>query len=174
LRQRGLLVYNDTQHNSISSILKAYNAQYCTKGIPSLGNIPSHSIDYCFSNAVLEHIPRNEFDKMATEFFRVLKPNGVCIHRVDLKDHLGGKLNNLRFSESTWEGMLFRKSGFYTNRIRFSEMATIFRNAGFDCHLPRVVRWEKVPTPRSMMAVQFRELCDDELLVSSFDIVLRK
>ncbi len=111
---------------------------------------------------------------MADEFFRILKSDGVCVHRVDLKDHLGGGLNNLRFSEATWEGALFRKSGFYTNRIRFVEMVEIFEQAGFICTLPQVLRWEQLPTPHKKLNPSFRQLTDDDLLVSGFDIVLKK
>ena len=75
---------------------------------------------------------------MVDELFRILKPNGVCSHRVDLRDCLDGGLNNLRFSEARWEDALFRKSGFYTNRIRFREMVEIFEQAGFKCTLLRV------------------------------------
>jgi hypothetical protein len=103
-----------------------------------------------------------------------LNRNGICVHRVDLKDHLGGTLNNLRFSHAIWEGKLFRSSGFYTNRIRFGEMLDVFKCAGFECHLPRVVRWETLPTPRANLNASFRQLPDEDLLVSGFDVVLRR
>ena len=112
---------------------------------------------------------------MVDELFRILKPNGVCVHRVDLKDCIGdGGLNNLRFSEARWENALFRKTGFYTNRIRFYEMVEIFEQAGFKCTLLRVVRWEQLPTPREKLDSSFRQLSNDDLLVSDFDILLKK
>jgi hypothetical protein len=133
-----LLFKNDP--DTITGILDTCNCQYLTDGTRSLEQLTSSSIDYCFSNAVLEHISKCDFTKMANEFFRILKSDGVCLDRVDLKDHLGGGLNNLRFSEATWEGALFRKSGFYTNRIRFVEMVEIFEQAGLICTLPQVLR----------------------------------
>ena len=86
---------------------------------------------------------------------------------------MGGGLNNLRFSEATWEGSLFRNSGFYTNRIRFSQMARIFERAGFECSLPRVIRWNRVPIAHAKLDPLFNQLPDDDLLVSGFDIVLK-
>lgn len=136
LRQKGFTLAFTSEPNTIADILQECHCQYLTDGIRSLEQLPTGSIDYCFSNAVLEHIPKQDFTKMAYELFRILKPNGVCVHRVDLKDHLGGSLNNLRFSESVWEGKIFSNSGFYTNRIRFNEIIAIFSNAGFFYTLP--------------------------------------
>ena len=173
LQQQGIAVPCATNPQNTGEVLKICCGDYMTNGVSSLEQLPADSVDYCFSNAVLEHVPKNHFDMLASELCRVMKPGGVSVHRVDLKDHLGGGLNNLRFSEETWEGRLFRNSGFYTNRIRFGEMLGIFKRAGFDCSLPRIVRWERLPTPKRKMASQFRGLSNDDLLVSGFDIVLR-
>ncbi len=174
LRQKGFTLPFKKDPNTITDILKECNCQYLTDGIRSLEQLPSESVDYCFSNAVLEHIPKHDFPIMAHELFRIVKPGGVCVHRVDLKDHLGGGLNNLRFSESIWEGALFSRSGFYTNRIRFKEMLTIFTEAGFTYTLPRVLRWESLPIARTEVNGAFSQLIDDDLLVSGFDVVLTK
>jgi len=37
----------------------------------------------------------------------------------------------MRFSTQAWESPLMAQSGFYTNRLRFSEMLNIFKEAGF-------------------------------------------
>lgn len=174
LRQTGLALRFEPDPQTLPELLQRCNAEYLTHGIPSLGRLPSNSVDFCFSNAVLEHIPKGEFISLATELLRVLNHNGVCVHRVDLRDHLGGGLNNLRFSDATWEGKLFRRSGFYTNRIRFGEMLALFERVGFECHSSRVIRWEQLPTPRVKLNAPFRQLPDEDLLVSCFDIVLRR
>lgn len=129
---------------------------------------------FCFPNAVLGHIPKDDFHKLAGELHRVIKLDGVCVHRVDLKGHIGGALNNLRFSDDVWESLLFRKSGFYTNCIRFSEMLHIFDHAGFDCDVTRKVTWDELPTTQSVLVPQFSKLSKDELLIIGFDLVLRR
>ena len=174
LRQKGFTLPFKNDLSTVTDILNECNCQYLTDGLRSLKQIPSISVSYCFSNAVLEHIPKYDFAEITQELFRILKPDGVCVHRVDLKDHLGGGLNNLRFPESVWEGLLFSRSGFYTNRIRFDEMLTIFEQAGFACTLPRILRWQHLPLPRSKLDAAFSHLSDDDLLVSSFDVVLKK
>jgi SAM-dependent methyltransferase len=174
LRQQGLSAVLAGQPQTVIDLLKECSTVYLTGGVHVLAQVPSNSVDYCFSNAVLEHIPKGDFALLAAELSRLMKPDGVSVHRVDLKDHLGGSLNNLRFTGATWEGDLFRKSGFYTNRIRYDEMVALFDRVGFDCHFPRVVRWDALPTPRAKLDKIFRNLPDDDLLVSGFDVVLRR
>lgn len=159
--------------NQIDDVLKACNCRYMTNGVESLAEIPNRSIDFCMSNAVLEHIPKNDFGRLANELQRIMKPGGICVHRVDLKDHLGGGLNNLRFSEWLWESSLFIRSGFYTNRIRFAEMISIFEGADFDCTIVRKVSWDALPISRDALSKTFRTLPEKDLMVSGFDVVLR-
>ena len=104
---------------------------------------------------------------------RVMKPGGISSHRVDLRDHLGGALNNLRFSRPVWESSLMRSSGFYTNRIRFSTMLGEFRRSGFDVDVLNVERWGELPTPRARIVEPFRSMNDEELRVRGFDVLLK-
>ncbi len=174
LRQRGFSLPFKREPGTLIELLKECNGEYLTEGVQSLAQIPSSSVDFCFSQTVLQHIPKSDFNKLAKELYRILKSDGVCHHRVDLKDMLGGALNNLRISETMWESALFRKSGFYTNRIRFSEMVGVFEQAGFSCEVTRLLRWEKLPIPHAKLEPSFRQLSDDDLLVSDFDILLKK
>jgi hypothetical protein len=158
---------------NFNEVLSSCNAFYLTNGIESLAQIPDHSVDFCFSNSVLAQIPKRNFNQFMLEIRRVLKLDGVSIHWVDLKDHMGGALNNLRFSEAIWEGSFFSRSGFYTNRIRYSEMLDIFDEVGFNCEVPRKVTWDKLPIARSSLAERFQNLSDDDLMISGFHVVLR-
>lgn len=172
LRKQGFALTNIQNPKTFSEVLAQCNAAYLTSGVSSLSQIDGQSIDFCFSNAVLEHVPKKEMDLLARELKRVLKPGGISVHRVDLQDHLSGQLNNLRFSEEVWESRLFRKAGFYTNRIRYAEMVALFEQAGFACNVPRIVNWDQIPTPKARMDKLFRSLPDGDLLVKGFDLVL--
>lgn len=130
-------------------------------------------MDWIFSQAVLEHVHRHEFMETIQECRRILKPDGVCSHQVDLRDHLGGSLNNLRISEKLWESEFFTKSGFYTNRIQYSKMLDLFRQAGFQVQVTDVSRWETLPILRNKLAREFITVPDEELCVSVFDVILR-
>src|SRR5579875_452587 len=173
LRESGLRVDGLEAFATRDELLAACGAAYLTRGVASLAEIPDASVDFIFSHAVLEHIPRHHFARLASEMRRILKPGRIASHAVDLKDHLGGYLNNLRFSERVWESDFMARSGFYTNRIRFSEMLGHFRNAGFDCEVVRTCRFTGLRPARTAMAKPFREMSDDDLLISDFEVVLR-
>ena len=161
-----------TSEMNFKDVLKITNSQYFTEGLKSLRSIPTNSVDFIFSQAVLEHLRKYEFFDIMKELRRILKPTGISSHQVDLRDHLGGALNNLTFSERVWESDFFVKSGFYTNRIRFLEMITLFQNADFDVNITHVEKWHSLPTSRKRMDSIFSKFTDEELLISSFDVVL--
>lgn len=174
LKQQGYSLPLTQAPDTLADLIKNCNGEYLLEGVQSLAQIPSGSVDFCFSQTVLQHVPKADFKQLVAELFRILKPKGSSYHRIDLKDMLDGQLNNLRFSEALWESKLFRNSGFYTNRIRFHEMVRMFEQASFKCKLPRIVRWPKLPTPREKMNPVFSQSSDDDLLVSGFDILLQK
>jgi hypothetical protein len=173
LLEMGLPVLEMADLTSLDELLAGCAAQYMTSGLSSLRTIPDQWVDFVWSQAVLEHIKRAEFLDTMRELRRVIRNDGVCSHRVDLKDHLGDALNHLRFSERLWESDFMASSGFYTNRIRYSEMLRLFQQSGFDVKVVNVDRWDGLPTPRARLAAGFRQLPEDELCVSGFDVVLR-
>lgn len=174
LRRDGMTAPDLGACRDIDDVLARCNAQYLTNGLDGLRTIEAASIDLIFSHAVLEHVRRRDFAATMRECHRILRSSGISSHRIDFRDHLDGRLNNLRFSERAWESELFVRSGFYTNRIQFGAMLEMFRDAGFSIEVLDVRRWERLPTPRNRMAAQFRALPDDELLVSGCDVRLRR
>ncbi len=159
--------------SDFAGVLKSCNAVYGTKGLCSLRKIPSESIDFIWSQAAFEHIRRHEFLDTMKELRRVLRSGGVSSHRIDLKDHLGGALNNMRFTTKLWESDWMVNSGFYTNRLRYSEMLELFRQAGFAVEVVYTSRWTDLPTKRTSMAKEFQSLSNEDLLVKEFDVLLR-
>ena len=159
--------------SDLDDVLVACNARYLTKGIQDFSVIETGSVDMLFSQAVLEHVRKHEFVKTMKECRRILSKNGVASHRIDLKDHLGGGLNNLRFSHKVWESDFFSKSGFYTNRIRYAEMLSLFKESGFRVEVLKVDRWDELPISPFSMDESFSVLSDDELVVKGFDVLLK-
>lgn len=158
---------------SVPELLTRCRADYLTAGTESLRSLPDASVDFIWSQAVLEHVRKNEMDELLVELRRVLKPDGAASHRVDLEDHFEHSLNNLRFSDRVWESDWMAKAGFYTNRLGYEEMLRRFEAAGFNVEVVQVDRWDTLPIPRSRMDPQFRGLALDDLLVSGFDVILR-
>jgi SAM-dependent methyltransferase len=173
LTKQGLIPLDLSGCRNIDELLARFGAKYMTAGLTSLTQIESESVDLIFSQAVLEHIRKNEFRETMQEYRRILRPNGICSHQVDLRDHMADALNNLRFSERVWESEFFATSGFYTNRIRYSQMLQLFSDVGFTVEVTDVQRWASLPTTRCKLALEFKYLPDDELNVSVFDVLLR-
>lgn len=163
---------SELQITSINEMLNYCNAEYYTDGLESLKKIADKSVDLVFSQAVLEHIPKNEFYETFIEIHRILKDDGICSHEIDLRDHLANGLNNLRFSEKFWESKFMSSSGFYTNRLRKSEMIEYFKKSGFNVTIMNETRWKKVPIDRSKLYGPFKSYSDDDLIISTFSVLL--
>lgn len=162
-----------TNNDGFDDMLSKCGAVYLTTGLAGLREIPSASVDFIWSQAVLEHVRLHEFQELNRELRRIVRTDGVCTHAIDLADHLQEGLNNLRFSHDTWESDFFAHAGFYTNRLRYQSMLRHFEEAGFAVDVVRVKRWPQLPTPRTALHPQFSQLSDDELLIREFDVVLR-
>jgi hypothetical protein len=173
LSEKGLPTLDIENFNSIEEVLTACGAQYGNSGLLSLQTIPDQSVDFIWSSAVLEHIRRADFLDTMRELRRIIRSSGVCSHQVDLTDHLGGALNNLRFPDNIWESDFMTCSGFYTNRIRYSEMLELFKKAAFCVEVTHLNRWNSLPTPRAKLFKNFQNLPDEELRISDFSIILK-
>lgn len=173
LRSRGLRAPDLTAAVDLDGVLALCSARYGTKGLASLRELPDASVDFVWSQAVLEHVRRADFLATMKELRRVLRPDGICSHTIDLKDHLGGGLNNMRLGSRLWEQEWMARSGFYTNRLRLSELQALFAQADFAVTLTAVRRWPAAPLQRQALAAEFRDLPEEDLLVKEADVLLR-
>jgi len=145
-------------------------AKYLTNGLQSLRKLPTSSVDFIFSHAVLEHVRRSEFEPTVRELRRLISAHGVASHVIDYQDHLQSSLNNLRFPERLWESNFMASSGFYTNRLTFAQMLGIFRACGFKVTSTATKRWPALPLKQSSMAAPFKHLPEDELMTMGAEI----
>lgn len=173
LKEQGLDAPDLSSAKTREDVLEICGAQYLSSGLSSLQEITDSSVDLVFSQAVLEHVRRKEFLNTIKECHRILRTNGSASHTVDLKDHLGGGLDNLRFSGSIWESDFFVRSGFYTNRIRYSDMIASFKQAGFNIDIVNAEKWDACPIKRKNLAPEFNSIANEDLLVKEFDVLLR-
>ncbi len=157
----------------LAEVLQRSDITYLTEGVAALKAIPTASVDFIWSQVVLEHVPAHEFDSLLMELRRIVRDDAIGIHGVDFRDHLGGGLNSLRFSKRTWESGPFRHSGFYTNRIRCHDMIARFEAAGFSVRVLRETRWPQIPLPPARMALPFRNYALDDLLIAEAELLIR-
>lgn len=156
------------------AMLARLGARYSTGGVAALETVEAKSSDLIFSNAVLEHIPRDEMTRFFAASLRALHADGIASHGIDLHDHLGGSMNHWRFSARVWESRWFRSGGFYTNRLPFSALIALARDAGFAIELPWARCWATSPITRTAIHTDLRDDCTEgDRLVCSFGVVLR-
>lgn len=174
LSERGLDVPQISGDENLVDILNKFRGRYIPAGIRGWAEIEDGKVDFVFSQAVLEHVRKSEFLETQKECWRVMANGAIASHRVDLRDHLGGSLDNLRFSEKLWESDFFVRSGFYTNRIQKNQMIRFFVEAGFECEVIGESHWDQLPTSKRKMNNAFHNIPDEELCVSGFDVLLKK
>jgi SAM-dependent methyltransferase len=173
LRQLGLYPPHLDHCKNVSDVAEACGAVYMTEGLTSLRKIPSGSVDYVWSNAVLPYVRRKEFVPVMKELRRIQRPDGVASHRIPIMDIIGGNLNDLRFSSRIWESPFMADSRFYTNRLRYFELLQLFKDVGFEPEVLHKRRWKTLPTPRRKMSEEFAALSEEDLQVAEFDVLLR-
>jgi SAM-dependent methyltransferase len=97
-----------------------------------LASIESGSIDFLFSNAVLEHIV--DIGEVSAETARVTRTGGIASHSIDLRDHRDFErpLEHLMHGERFFRALV-RVIGFEIgNRLRSIEFWAHFENSGWD------------------------------------------
>jgi len=174
LKTQGLNPPAISEMMTFEDLLRVCNAEYLTQGCASLKTIASNSVNFSWSHSTLEHIRKHELQETMAELYRVMAPYSVSSHIIDLMDHLGGRLNHLRFSERIWESGLMANSGFYTNRWRYSEIIKILSGVGFKIENKQQGRWDDFPTPRHKLAKSFRIIPERDLLIRTMSVELHK
>ncbi|HKU65855.1 MAG TPA: class I SAM-dependent methyltransferase [Rhizomicrobium sp.] len=175
LAREGLPVSGVAQLKTVPEVLRRLNCAYLVDGLQSLKSLPDASVDFVFSNAVIEHVRKSIFAETARELYRIMAPNGVASHWIDYRDHLTEGLNNLRFSEKVWESDFMAQSGFYTNRLNAAEIRALFEQAGFDVEERDTVVWPNgLPTSQAAMHEPFSSALAQELMIMTNWLVLRR
>jgi hypothetical protein len=173
LALEGRTVPDISDASSLDEVLARAGVVYLTGGTASLADIPDGSIHFFWSQVVFEHVPLDELPFLLKELRRVVSPDAVGIHGIDFRDHMQGSLNNLRFSQRTWESHAFRSSGFYTNRVRPGEMIKLFISAGFSVEVIAESRWPSLPIARRSLAQPFAAMPDEDLIVAEIELLVR-
>jgi SAM-dependent methyltransferase len=93
------------------------------------------TVDYHVSNNVAEHIPPDELRDILTEGKRIVRPDGMLLHRVDFADHFAevddriSTVNFLQYSETRWRRYAGSRYN-YHNRLRIDELEVLVATTG--------------------------------------------
>jgi SAM-dependent methyltransferase len=95
-----------------------------------LASIPDESIDFVYSNAVLEHI--YDLPRVARETARVLRVGGRAAHQIDMRDHrdFSRPIEYLIMPDSQFNAAAATVHFEFGNRHRSAEFWAHFENAG--------------------------------------------
>ncbi len=156
------------------SYLTKLNADYRTDALEGYKALPDNSVDYVFSNVVVQHIRKRIFLSTWEQVYRFMRPGGVMYHTIDFKDMIGGKKNHLRFSSADWEDECHYRMPMYTNRIQFSEMCEVFEKIGFSVVKAEKSYFKEIPCLRTRLAKEFKNISDEDLMTEGAWIVLKK
>ena len=145
--------------------------------------LPDGSVDLVISKSVLEHVPDRQVASQLADLHRVLRPGGVMIHIIDLRDHLhlagddgvvGDWLEALRYPPKLFDAMFSNRST-YINRLRAGEWLDVLAAAGFETEYEER---KAFPLPddfdASRLHERWRGLDRDELEIGYLTLGVRK
>jgi SAM-dependent methyltransferase len=141
------------------------------------------SVDLILSKSVLEHVTPVRVLPLIGEMHRILRPGGVMLHRIDLRDHMGIEgddavrgdwLDALRYPEWLFRAMFSRRST-SINRLRSSEWRRLIDASSWSVTLWDEMRFA-LPAgfDRSKLARRWRELAPEELEIGQILVAARR
>lgn len=100
------LINTNFDNMSLKKILSTFNIEYLAPCDARSLAIPNDSIDYYTSCTVLEHIDPQSLKEIIKESKRVIKKEGLVVHRIDYSDHFShsdkeiSAINFLKYSHN--------------------------------------------------------------------------
>ncbi|MEX0734732.1 MAG: methyltransferase domain-containing protein [Steroidobacteraceae bacterium] len=127
------------------------------------------SVDFIFSQAVLEHI--DDLDGVYAAMRRWLRPAGLMSHQIDFQCHRKADTWNghWTYSDFAWKVVVGRRA-YLLNRAPHSRHLAMLAKNGFEVVIDRPVRTTSV-LKRRQLAARFRELSDEDLTTSGAYLV---
>ncbi len=142
-------------------------------------SFPDNSFDFHFSYAVFEHVPGSIIRNILKEAKRLLRPEGVLSHSIDLSDHFAyaddsiTKINFLQFSDERWQ-RLAGNQYMYHNRLRAPEFFRLFEEEGV--FIARKAENLDAPSLEALkrgfpLDARFESIALEELAITNINVV---
>lgn len=135
---------------------------------PRRTGLDSGSADLIVSSSTLEHYRTPVLGAILEECRRVIAPDGVMSHFIDLGDHYArldpaiGVYNFLRYTEARWN--LFNNPLLFQNRLRISDYRALHAAAGFRIVTETIEGEDPLALARVPLARQFQAYPEADLL----------
>lgn len=127
----------------LAGLLRAFRVEYRCPADAAQTGLADASVDFVVSSNVLEHVPPDVIRRIHREAFRVLRPNGLAVHRFNPGDHSSladpsvTAVNFLRYSPRQWHWWGGSGLG-YHNRLRCPQHRRLLEEADFAVVTDRV------------------------------------
>ena len=121
--------------NSIEDLKKNFNLIYLAP--TDLEKIKESKLkfDACISSTTLEHIPKNELEKIFQLLKEIIKKDGIISSLIDYSDHYSHtdrniyNLNFLQFNSKKWKN--YNTPMLFQNRLRHQDYRKLFESLRF-------------------------------------------
>lgn len=134
--------------------------------------------DYACSNNTFEHVHAEVLPGIIEEFYRVLKPQGLMSHFIDLSDHFAHFdtsitiYNFLRFSQKQWKTIDNQIQP--QNRLRWKDYLALYADRDVPVTETIVRRGDLNALRKVPLHAQYAGYSDEELAISHGYILSRK
>jgi Methyltransferase domain len=168
--------YESDSSASAAEILRKLNINVAVGDATNTG-LPKSSIDFFFSNVVLQYIGENELLAIFAEFARLAAPGAMMCHHIYLGDQNAcsdpsiSPFNFLRFSDTAWR--LLDSPLRLQNRFRISDYRRIHQKAGWMIQSEENVQGSLDDLRKIPLANKFRQFSEGDLLTLRSVIVSR-
>jgi hypothetical protein len=120
---------------SISAFLDLCRVDYVAPGDAANTRLPNQSIEFHTSYTVFEHIPSDVLRRILEEGNRIIRNDGLFVHRIDYSDHFShsdksiSAINFLTHSDDEWKKYAGNRY-MYMNRLRHDDFINLFEGVG--------------------------------------------
>jgi hypothetical protein len=141
----------------------------------SQSGLKEDSIDFICSNNTFEHIYPGVLKSILSEFKRIIKPEGVMSHFIDMSDHFAHSApsitiyNFLGFSKKQWDFIDNKIQP--QNRLRFKDFISIYNDLGIPVTETETREGDLDALKRTKVHPEFAGYSAEELAISHCYIV---
>jgi SAM-dependent methyltransferase len=119
----------------LNGFLELCRIDYIAPGDATATGLAENSIDFHTSFNVFEHIPPSILEGILREGNRIVKDQGLFVHRIDYSDHFShsdrsiSAINFLQYSDKRW-GRYADNRYMYMNRLRHDDFLQMYQSVG--------------------------------------------